>query len=118
MDEHLIFFIDLLGFREVVKTEDQEKLVKVTKMLQDFASWRSESALIPVTDVLGASRHITTPTITTFSDHIVMSYPMDHLLKSSWNCDPGIGLMAAQPYIARLASMAVRCVSTRMRHVA
>jgi hypothetical protein len=91
MDEHLVFYIDLLGFQEAVRTWEKEKIERLAKMLHDFASWRPESE---------------PPVITTFSDHIVMSYPLDYLTKWKPNGDLGIGLMIAEPFIARLASAA------------
>ncbi len=92
MDEHLIFLIDLLGFQDAVRNAEKEKLEQLTKMLHTFASWKSESI----------------PTITTFSDHVVMSYPIADLIKMSHNGDPGFGLMISQPYVARLAVTAAR----------
>jgi hypothetical protein len=76
MDEHLIFFIDILGFQKAVSTWEKEGIERLTEVLHDLASWRSGSGY---SQTPGSPQIHLTTAVTTFSDHIVISYRTEHL---------------------------------------
>ncbi len=79
MDEHLIFLIDILGFGQAVSSWGEEKKAKLVQLVRDLASLRSDSAFA-ITPISEGQSHVhIPPAISTFSDHIVISYPTEHL---------------------------------------
>ncbi|MDX1922694.1 MAG: hypothetical protein SFW65_06170 [Alphaproteobacteria bacterium] len=78
MEEHLIIYIDFLGFAEATVEWDDKKAKQIIKLLHDLANLRSEFKLIKTERSDGHSIEMR-PTVTTFSDHIVMSYPIEKL---------------------------------------
>jgi hypothetical protein len=75
LEEHTVLFLDFLGFANAVQEWDDARLEKLISLLVSLAAQRSAF------DVKGepqpdGSYKITSPAeITTFSDHIVASYP-------------------------------------------
>jgi hypothetical protein len=108
MDEHLIFFIDFVGFAETVRTLDKEKMATLIALLRNLATLRSEFDFSEKQLVEGGIQRQFKAAITTFSDHIVISYPIEHLLKSGGN-SLGLetGLLLVQRIIGALAAAAV-----------
>jgi hypothetical protein len=76
LEEHEILFLDFLGFAAAVQGWDEARLGVVIEALVELANGRSEF------DVRGevlpdGGYKVTSPAaITTFSDHIVVSYPL------------------------------------------
>ena len=103
MEDHLIFYIDILGFREAVGAWDEEKIQRLTKLLKELASWRADSEFrITPLDAVQSDIHII-PAVTTFSDHIVMSYPTKNLRDIDPNDSLGTGLIFAKGRIGAFA---------------
>jgi hypothetical protein len=108
MDEHLIFFIDILGFREAVSTWEKEKIEMLTELLRDFASLRSEPAFSQTPVQEGLAQVQLTPAVTTFSDHIVMSYPTGPFRTVMAENSLTLGLIHARSQVGALAAAAAR----------
>ena len=75
-EEQFTAFIDFLGFSEVSKKADDTSRLKVLDLLRSLSALRSEFTIqsAPIQD--GGTSHQIRPAISTFSDHIVISYPL------------------------------------------
>ena len=107
MSEHLIFFIDFLGFSKATCDWDEPKMAALIKLLHDLASLRSEFSFGEKLREGGTEFHIR-PAITTFSDHIVISYPAKHMVKLGEDDYLGSALLLSQHLIGGLAANAMR----------
>jgi len=108
MDEHLVFFIDFLGFKEAIRDFDQARMTALLRLLRDLAALRSEFAFSESPIEGTGIQFRLKPAITTFSDHIVISFLTDHLRKIDGRDSLGTGLLLAQPLIAALAAESMR----------
>src|SRR5687767_2192360 len=98
MDEHLIFYIDFVGFAEAINHWDDTRMVTVIDLLENVATLRAEFDYIEEkTD--GGVQYKIRPAISTFSDHIVISYPTENLQKLDVGDPLGVGLIMAQKRI-------------------
>jgi hypothetical protein len=105
MEERLIFFVDFLGFAEAVSSWDDAKLTNLIELLSDLRSLQGDFESNEETTDDGR-RFTIRPAISTFSDHIVISYPTRDLLAA--NNDFGSGLISAEKLISPLAAAAMR----------
>jgi hypothetical protein len=74
-EEQFTAFIDSLGFSEVSTGADDTSRLKVLDLLLSLSALRGEFDAQSTTREAGKTSHIK-PAISTFSDHIVMSYPL------------------------------------------
>ncbi|HVQ40357.1 MAG TPA: hypothetical protein VMS31_22640, partial [Pyrinomonadaceae bacterium] len=105
MDEQLIFYIDFLGFTEAIRSWDEEKMVTLIGLMSDLASLRCEFDFIEEPENEGFKIR---PEVSTFSDHIVISYPTKHLLKLNEEDSLSIGLILVRKLVAQIAAAAMR----------
>ena len=75
-EEQFTAFIDFLGFTEVSKEADDTTRLKVLDLLLSLSALRSEFAIHSAPIESGGTSHQIMPAISTFSDHIVISYPL------------------------------------------
>jgi hypothetical protein len=73
-EEQFTAFIDFLGFREVALETDDSTRLKVLNLLKSLSELRGEFNVQSTGPENFKTRHIR-PAISTFSDHIVISYP-------------------------------------------
>jgi len=81
-EEHFTAFIDLLGFRDVSTGTDETTRLKVLAFLVSLAALRGEFDVQSTHDQTGTTTHIK-PAVSTFSDHIVISYPLAQITAST-----------------------------------
>jgi hypothetical protein len=74
-EEQFTAFVDFLGFSEVSSGTDDATRLKVLKLLQALSALRGEFDVQSTIQETGKTSHIK-PAISTFSDHIVISYPL------------------------------------------
>lgn len=74
-EEHFTAFIDFLGFREAAQREDETKRLEVLALLRSLSTLQGEFAATSTPHESGTVQYVK-PTISTFSDHIVISYPL------------------------------------------
>ncbi len=74
-EEQFTAFVDFLGFSEASTDIDEETRLKVLALLQSLTTLRSEFAATITENPGGGTSYAITPAISTFSDHIVVSYP-------------------------------------------
>jgi len=107
MNEHLIFYIDLLGTRDAIKSSGEAKQAGLIKLLSYVASLRGEFNLRAESKE-GLAVSTIRPAVSTFSDHIVTSYPMEQLSRLDERDGLGRALHLTQEgIIAYLAGAAV-----------
>lgn len=79
--QHVVFFVDLLG-SEAAVNGTMEQLRELTKLLKDLKSGEGE---FKINAELASRNSVasTEPSISTFSDHVVISFNMDALRKET-----------------------------------
>jgi len=109
MDEHIILYVDFLGSKAAIRDWKEEQLEAFATLLHNIAALRSEFASLTETPVDGATRSVITPAVSTFSDHIVISYPTQHLRRFGGESSLSLmGLLPAQTLVSRIAAAAMR----------
>jgi hypothetical protein len=76
-EEHFTAFIDLLGFSEISAGADEDTRQEVLAFLVSLAALRSEFNIESPPDQPGTT--YMKPAVSTFSDHIVISYPFEQI---------------------------------------
>src|ERR1700691_3930638 len=79
-EEQFTAFIDFLGFSEVSTSADDTTRLKLLNLLLSLSSLRGEFDLQSTVEETGKRSQIK-PAISTFSDHIVISFPLEPVLK-------------------------------------
>lgn len=74
-EEQFTAFIDFLGFSEVSARTDEETRLKVLNLLLSLSALRGEFD-VRSTVQEGRKTNLIQPAVSTFSDHIVVSYPL------------------------------------------
>jgi len=106
MEEHVIFYVDLLGFKNAVRSPSSERSELLTELLRDMSSLRGDFDLQKEVMENGA-RFTMRAAVTTFSDHIAISCPTKDL-----ELEGGAGLISALSLAERLISIfAVRAIN-------
>jgi hypothetical protein len=78
-EEQFTAFIDFLGFSEVSRETDDTSRLKVLDLLLSLSALRTEFAIHSAPIESGGTSHRIIPAISTFSDHIVISYPLERI---------------------------------------
>jgi len=79
-EEQFTAFIDFLGFSEVSTHTDDTTRLKLLNLLLSLSSLRGEFDVQSTVEESGKRSQIK-PAITTFSDHIVISFPLEPIVK-------------------------------------
>ena len=74
-EEQFTAFIDFLGFGEVSAGTNEATILKVLNLLRSLSALRGEFDVHSKAEVSGKKIFVK-PAISTFSDHILISYPM------------------------------------------
>jgi hypothetical protein len=74
-EEHFTAFIDFLGFSEASTKSDHNTRLEVLDLLVSLSLLRGEFDIKSTDHGVGTTHHLK-PSISTFSDHIVISYPI------------------------------------------
>lgn len=107
MDEHLILYIDLLGFKAAIRSRDEAKTASLIKLLHDLKNLRGEFNFDE--KMLGdLTQFNIRPAISTFSDLIVISYRTEELSRMGFRHSFGNVLLTAKSLIANLAIDAMK----------
>ena len=72
-------FADFLGFSEASRELSDERRLKVLELLRSLAGLRSEFSAASEKGADGSTRFFIRPAISTFSDHIVISFDLETL---------------------------------------
>src|SRR5260370_1003251 len=75
LQEHLVLFIDFLGSSDVAKNWNEEKIQTFLELLSELSSSQAAFDINGGSQADGSYKINITPEFTTFSDHIVASYP-------------------------------------------
>jgi hypothetical protein len=74
-EEQFTAFVDFLGFSEASRSTDDATRLKVLSLLLSLSKLRGEFDLQSIAQENGKT-HLIKPAVSTFSDHIVISYPV------------------------------------------
>ena len=77
-EEHFVAFIDFLGFAAAIADADDEARTKLLTLLVHLSEAQSEFMVETRATPEGVATEVA-PNITTFSDNIVISYPLAKL---------------------------------------
>src|SRR5579872_898035 len=109
-EPHFTAFIDLLGFAEASTGGDDVTRAKVLAFLLSISSIRSEYGFKSEAVEAGTTIWLQ-PTISTFSDHIVISYPLKRLAASLGKDDSHVPVHVLTGFSSMLTSIAVAALS-------
>jgi hypothetical protein len=109
-EEQFTAYIDFLGFSEVATKTDEATRSKVLNLLLSLSTLRGESDL--QSTVLESGKQVSfKPAISTFSDHIVISYPLQPFYADTGS-DERIGAIFIMDHftdlLTRIAAAALR----------
>jgi hypothetical protein len=102
LTERLTIFIDFLGFADATLEGDRDRTTPLLAVLRRIAGLRSDF-LVYKTEIHGGGASFDVrPAVTTFSDHIVLSYRLD---EEPFDAKGGVdlALSMAQRMVARIA---------------
>jgi hypothetical protein len=109
-EEQFTAFVDFLGFSEVSKGTDDTTRLKVLSLLQSLSALRGEFDIKSIAKETGNVSYIK-PAISTFSDHIVVSFPLQPIY-SEMGSDEHIGaffiVTQFMQLLTRIAAAALR----------
>src|SRR5580704_9524440 len=108
-EESFVAFVDLLGFSEANKELTEEVRFQVFQLLSSLVALRSVFIAIHESLADGSTRHWVRPTISNFSDNIVISYSLDSLLESLNNkgvTDATVRFLVYPQFVKLLATIA------------
>lgn len=77
-EEHFVAFIDFLGFTEAIATVDDERRTKLLRLLVALSELQTEFTIETQAAPGGVATEVA-PNITTFSDNMVISYPLEKI---------------------------------------
>jgi len=77
--DHLVGFIDLLGFAEVSAKDDEKTRLRILAFLASLAQFRGEFDIQSTPTQSGGTSTQVRPAVSTFSDHIVISFPLEEV---------------------------------------
>lgn len=111
METHLIFYVDFLGVKQLVRNtpthpEDVERINSFTQLLHYVASLRGDLRVME-RPLESGRQFIVQPEISTFSDHIVISYDIE-TLKSMGGNEFASGFLITEKLILSIAAKALK----------
>lgn len=109
-EPHFTAFIDLLGFAEASTGGDDLTRAKVLAFLLSISSIRGEYSFQSEAEGSGTRIQIR-PTISTFSDHIVISYPLKQIAASLGKDDSHVPLHVLFGFASMLKGIAAAALS-------
>ena len=109
-EEHLTAFVDLLGFREISAESDEARRLRVLEFLVSLASLRGEFDVQSIEQQSGTTTQIK-PAVSTFSDHIVVSYPIQQISAKTGFDESTTALTILYSFNALLARIASAALS-------
>jgi hypothetical protein len=107
-EETFTAFVDFLGFSEASRELDHEKRLKVLELLRALVALRSEFS-VTAQEGPDGKKYFIRPAISTFSDHIVISFGLETLQKTL--SEQVSALIAVQQFadlVSRIAAQALR----------
>jgi hypothetical protein len=107
-EDQITIFLDFLGFSEASVQLDESAQAKMLTLLTAISSMRSQFSDNSDPNTGDARAIRLRPTITTFSDHIVASYPMSRILTDDPQSKFELVLFDATLFTARIAAAALQ----------
>lgn len=103
MDDHVLFYLDLLGFKNAVRDPTSERSALLTELLNDLATLRGDFDFKE--EVLDNGKKFTMrAAVSTFSDHIAISCPTKDLERPD---GAGLGSALTEKLISIFAGRAI-----------
>lgn len=87
-EETFTAFVDFLGFSEISRELDEPARLKVLELLRTLVDLRSEFSASATQRQDGSTQYYIRPAISTFSDHIVISFGMKTLRETVTDTSP------------------------------
>lgn len=109
-EEQFTAFIDFLGFKEVSTSADDSTRLKILDLLLSLTALRGEFDVQSTAQQTGRMHQIK-PAISTFSDHIVVSYPLEPISANTGHDEHGTAVVVMHMFnqlLTRIAAAALR----------
>jgi hypothetical protein len=109
--EHFTIFADLLGFREAMASADDARRSQILTLLSELSRFQGDFSLETFPAAAGSTGKTVQvrPAITTFSDHIVISFPLDRIRSEFDERMTAMSVLSwATRLLARLSAGALR----------
>jgi hypothetical protein len=88
------FYVDMLGFRMAIERPEGEHHEAIKRMLHEVANWRGVFGVrVQLRDSQG--EYPIQPAISTFSDHVVVSFAVEDFNKVEGNLSMGLAMAEA-----------------------
>jgi hypothetical protein len=81
-EETLTAFVDFLGFSEASRELNEAARLQVLQLLLSLVSLRSEFSAVSTPKPDGSTSYSIRPAISTFSDHVIISYGLETLIST------------------------------------
>jgi hypothetical protein len=107
-EEHFTAFVDLLGFSEASAEVDDETRSQVLELLQSLSGLQQDFSAITEQLPTGGTRHQVRPSISSFSDNIVISFPLEPITSQTSPIEVVIILGQFERLVAMLAAEALK----------
>jgi hypothetical protein len=107
-EDHIVLFLDFLGFSEASVQFDENRQVEILTLLRGIADLRSEFEVKSQHRDDGSSQYDVKPAVSTFSDHIVISYPIKRLMVEAKASSDFIILNQISLYVGVIAASAIK----------
>ena len=104
-EEQFTAFIDFLGFSEVSTSTDDSTRLKILNLLLSLSALRGEFDVQSTPQETGKMHQIK-PAISTFSDHIVISYPLGPISVDTGHDEHGTAVLVMVMFNKLLTSIA------------
>jgi hypothetical protein len=107
-EDQIVLFLDFLGFGEASVQFDDNLQSQLLALLQSIAGLRSEFEVDAEHREDGSSQYRVRPTISTFSDHIVISYPFERIKMGDNSFGEIVVINQLHRYISVIAASALK----------
>lgn len=108
-EEHFTAIVDFLGFSEGSRKVDEGTRSKVLGVLKDLSGLRGEFA-VKSTPVEGTKSTTIKPAVSTFSDHIVVSWPLQPVCDEFGSGETLAAIILSSDFTRLLASIAAQAL--------
>ena len=107
-EDHIVLFLDFLGFGEASVQLDDALQTQLLALLQSIAGLRSEFEVEAEHRQDGSSQYKVRPAVSTFSDHIVISYPVERIKMGDNGFGEIVVIGQLHRYISVIAASALK----------
>jgi hypothetical protein len=107
-EDQIVLYLDFLGFADASVQLDDDLQRQLLALLQGIASLRSEFEAKAEHREDGSSQYSVRPAVSTFSDHIVISYPFERIKTGDSSFGEIVVFHQIERYVSTIAAAALK----------